>query len=101
MPPDVVTIEDESTDIIIWGAQWIAYDISKLLSREHLQFYADLIFDEIGKEERSELVYRFMKYYGGNDVDDIGVYYEPCREIWITIGGIFTGELKGRAGNDS
>ncbi len=83
MPPDVVTIEDESTDIIIWGAQWIAYDISKLLSREHLQFYADLIFDEIGKEERSELVYHFMKYYGGNDVDDIGVYYEPCREIWI------------------
>ena len=101
VPPDVVTIEDESTDIIIWGAQWIAYDISKILSREHLQFYADLISDEISKEEHSELVYHFMKYFGGNDVDDIGIYYEPCRAIWITIGGIFTDELKRRVGNES
>ena len=101
VPPDVVTIENESTDMVIWGAQWLAYDISKMLSKEHLFFYAELITSEIKKEEQSELVFHFMKYFGSNGVNDISDYYEPCRAIWIIIGRIFLDELKRRTENDS
>ena len=96
VPPEVVTFEDESTDTIIWGAQWLAFDISKLLSTDHLQFYADLIAEEMVKEEKSELVYHFMKYYGNKDVDDISSYYDSCRAIWSEFGKIFTNELEER-----
>lgn len=96
VPPDVVNFEDESTDTIIWGAQWLAFDISKLLSAEHLQFYTDLIAEEINKEEKSDLVYHFMKYYGNKDVDDISSYYDFCRAIWSEISKIFTKELNER-----
>ena len=96
VPPDVVTIEDESTDAIIWGAQWLAFDISQLLSTEHLQFYTDLIAEEMEKEEKSELVYHFMKYYNNKDVDDISNYYDSCRAIWSEFCKIFINELKER-----
>ena len=96
VPPEVVTFEDESTDTIIWGAQWLAFDISKLLSTDHLQFYADLIAEEMVKEEKSDLVCHFMKYYGNKDVDDISSYYDSCRAIWSEFGKIFTNELEER-----
>lgn len=96
-PPDAVNFEDESTNTIIWGAQWLAYDISKLLTKEHLQFYTELISKEIEQEEKSELIYHFMKYYGNKEVDDISSYYESCRSIWNEIEQIFTNELNERA----
>lgn len=96
-PPDAVNFEDESTNTIIWGAQWLAYDISKLLTKEHLQFYTELISKEIEQEEKSELIYHFMKYYGNKEVDDISSYYESCRNIWNEIEQIFTNELNERA----
>ena len=96
-PPDAVNFEDESTNTIIWGAQWLAYDISKLLTKEHLQFYTELISKEIEQEEKSELIYHFMKYYGNKEVDDISNYYESCRSIWNEIEQIFTNELNERA----
>lgn len=96
VPPEVVTFEDESTDTILWGAQWLAFDISKLLTTEHLQFYADLIAEEMGKEEKSELIYHFMKHYGNKDMDDISRYYDTCRNIWSEVGKILFNELKER-----
>lgn len=96
VPPEVVTFEDESTDTILWGAQWLAFDISELLTTEHLQFYADLIAEEMGKEEKSELIYHFMKHYGNKDMDDISRYYDTCRNIWSEIGMILSNELKKR-----
>lgn len=96
VPPDVVAFDDESTDTIIWGAQWMAYDISKMLSTVHLQFYADLINEEMKKEEKSELVYHFMKYYGTKVTDDISNYYDLCRNIWNEFRIIFTNELNER-----
>ena len=95
-PPDVVTFEDEKTDNIILGTQWLAYDISKLLSTEHLQFYVDLIAEELKKEEKSELVYHFMKYYGNIDEEDISRFYDICRSIWSEFGKILNYELKER-----
>jgi predicted nucleotidyltransferase len=96
MPPEVVTFEDESTDTILWGAQWLAFDISKLLTTEHLQFYADLVAEEMGKEEKSELIYHFMKYYGNKNMDDISCYYDSCRGIWSEVGKILVNELDER-----
>lgn len=96
-PPDVVSFEDESKDTIIWGAQWLANDISKLLTTEHLKFYANLISKEMAQEEKSELIYHFMKYYGNKEVDDINSYYELCRNIWREFEQIFTNELNERA----
>ena len=96
MPPDVVTFDNESLDAIVWGAQWLAYDISKLLTTEHLQFYADLASAELKKEEKSNLIYHFMKYYGNSEMDDISSNYEPCRQIWSVFAEIFSKELEER-----
>ena len=95
-PPDVVTFNDESVDAILWGTQWLAYDISQILSTNHLKFYSDLIARELGKEEKSELIYHFMKYYD-NDIDDISKYYPICRSIWNEFYKIFTDEIKNRS----
>ena len=72
-----------------------AYDISKLLSTEHLKFYSDLVSKELAQEENSELIYHFMRYWGG-DMDDIDDNYDTCRLIWSVIGDILLSELKKR-----
>ncbi|MCF0158822.1 MAG: hypothetical protein HUJ83_09960 [Veillonella sp.] len=100
-PPDVVKFEDESTDTIVWSAQWLAYDISKLLTTDHLQFYTELISKEIEQEEKSELIYHFMKYFGNKEMDDITNHYESCRSIWSEFERIFTNELNERGNNES
>lgn len=96
VPPDVVAFDNESLDAIVWGAQWLAYDISKLLTTEHLQFYADLASAELKKEEKSNLIYHFMKYYGNSEMDDFSSNYEPCRQIWSVFVEIFSKELEER-----
>lgn len=88
--PDVVYI---STDI--WGAQWLAYDISRLLTTEHLQFYSDLITEELEKEEKGNLVFHFMKHYGSS-IDNIDTFYEPCRDIWSAFEEVLKKELEKR-----
>ena len=100
-PPDVVNVEDESLDTTIWGVQWLAYDISKLLTAEHLKFFTELISREIGLEEKSDLIFHFMKYYGNKDLDDISTYYESCRRIWSEFERIFSNELKERCKNEN
>jgi predicted nucleotidyltransferase len=97
VPPEVVTFQDEDASPIVWGAQWLAYDISKLLSTEHLKFYSDLVSKELAQEENSELIYHFMKYWGDGDLDDIDDYYDACRLIWSIIGDILLGELNIRS----
>ena len=96
IPPDVVKFDDDNRDTIVWGAQWMAFDISKLLTTDHLQFYTNLVVQELNKEESSNLIYHFMKYYGNSDVDDISSNYEPCRLLWETIVEIFNKELEER-----
>lgn len=96
VPPDVVTLEDDSLNETIWGAQWLAHDISKLLSTKHLQFYAELIEDELSKEENSMLIYHFMKYSGTGEADDISIYYEPSCQILRVFKEVFNNELKER-----
>lgn len=100
-PPDVVNYNDESLDTTIWGAQWLAYDISKLLTTEHLRFYADIINDELRKEENSNLIYHFMRYYNDNCTSDNDSCYKSCRKIWSVLEEIFTQELQERSGNEN
>lgn len=95
VPPEVVTFRDEDASPIVWGAQWLAYDISKLLSTEHLKFYSDFVSKELAQEENSELIYHFMRYWGG-DMDDIDDNYDTCRLIWSVIGDILLSEFKKR-----
>ncbi len=99
-PPDAVNFENERLDTIVWGAQWLAYDISKLITTEHLKFYTGLISKELELEGKSELIYHFMKYYG-NEVDDINTYYESCRSIWREFERIFTNELEERTKDEN
>ena len=95
-PPNVVTDEDNSMDTIIWGTKWLAYDISKMLTTEHLQFYVDLVAKETEKEEKSNLICHFMKYYGDREMEDISPSYEMCLQIWNVFGDILKKELEKR-----
>ena len=96
VPPDVVTFEDESTDTIIWGTQWLAYDIAKMLTTEHLQFYFDLVTKETEKKEKSNLIFHFMKHYGDGDMEDMSSAYKMCLHIWYVFGDILKKELEQR-----
>lgn len=96
VPPAVVDMNDDNLDTDIWGAQWLAYDISRLLTTEHLAFYSELITNEISKEEHSKLIYHFTKYYGGNSIDEPDFPYEPCRNIWKAFGEVLNKELEER-----
>ena len=96
VPPDAVTLDDENSDAVIWGSQWLAYDVCKLLTTEHLEFYVTFINGELEKGEHSMLVYHFMKYYANGGAEDISDYYEPCRRIWNELGKIFNNELENR-----
>ena len=96
VPPAIVDINDESLNVEIWGAQWLAHDIGKLLTTEHLQFYCELIAEEIEKEEDSNLIYHFMKFYKGSFIDDADLNYQPCRNIWIAFGEVLKNELEER-----
>lgn len=96
VPPDVITFEEERTDSIIWSTQWLAYDISKMLSTEHLSFYSELIKKELSKEEKSNLVFHLMKFYGSNNDDNT---YNTCRCILQTFASILQVEINDRNGN--
>lgn len=100
-PPAAVTYDDESMDTTIWGAQWLAYDLSKLLTTEHLQFYTGIIKEELGKESDSNLIYHFMKYYNGNYTFEDNKCYKSCRLIWSVFEEIFTDELGERSSHEN
>lgn len=52
--PDVITMEIDS--MLLWGAQWIAYQTSYMLSTKHLSYYVDFLRSELSKEEGSRLL---------------------------------------------
>lgn len=52
--PDAVSLEGE--DQKLWSAQWVADETRKMLSTEHLAYYASFLRDELDKEEESKLL---------------------------------------------
>lgn len=92
VPPDEIYIGDEDVDpsYEVLSARWLAHDISKILSTEHLIYYIDIIGEELKKAEKSPLLYHFMS----NISDDKENRYEVCFEIWDEIRKFFIKELK-------
>lgn len=91
-PPDEIELESDNEDLefIVLCARWIAYDISKMLSTEHLKYYISFIQEELDKEESSTLIFHFMK----NMNEDKDNRYDVCYEIWRNIKDFLQKELE-------
>ena len=62
-PKEVEVPEDDSLfDTTVWGARWIACELSRFLSEKHRRFYYELIMSELRCEESSCLVRDMVKY---------------------------------------
>lgn len=83
MPPDEIYVSDDDKEPTyeVLSARWLAYDISKILSTEHLVYYIDIIEEELKKEEKSLLLYHFMNNISEGKEDR----YELCFDIWSEI----------------
>ena len=55
LPPEI-NIEASEFDVVVAGAEWIAADLTQMLSKEHRQFYATMLQDEVNQEENSALI---------------------------------------------
>lgn len=88
IPPDDVVNEDLSYDVL--SARWLAYDISKILSTDHLEYYIRIIEEELNKDEKSILLYHFMNNISEDNEDR----YELCSDIWNEIQKVLKDELK-------
>jgi predicted nucleotidyltransferase len=60
----MIDIEATTFDVVVAGAEWIADDLRSILSTEHRAYYAQLLADEIAKEEGSLLVDNMLDYAG-------------------------------------
>ena len=55
LPPEI-NIEASEFDVVVAGAEWIASDLCWILSKEHRQFYATMLQNEVNQEENSALI---------------------------------------------
>lgn len=53
--------ELDSFDLTVGGAYWMAHDIADLLSHEQIAYYADVLLNEIEREEDSRLVVQILE----------------------------------------
>ena len=53
--------ELDSFDLTIGGAYWMAHDIADLLSQKQIAYYADVLRNEIEREEESRLVVQILE----------------------------------------
>ena len=53
--------ELDGFDLNVGGAYWMAHDIADLLSREQIAYYADVLRNEIEREEDSRLVVQILE----------------------------------------
>ena len=85
-PPDDVDLNSED---LIRGAQWIGSYMRDILSTEHLNYYSEIIQQELEKGTDSELLKDFIKLYG----DEKNDAYETSRAIWNSIYDILNKEI--------
>ena len=86
---------DDQDDTIIMGVKLLAYDVSKLLSLNHLRFFANLLKEEIDKEEQSILLIHIIEYWG-SIFDDDNIKYDKCTEVLQTMHNVFENQIKKR-----
>lgn len=72
---------NDDMDETIMGALWLASDVCKLLSSEHLRLYIGIIEEELAKEWHSDLLFHFMKQRSEDDTEAI----EYSLKLWETI----------------
>lgn len=53
--------ELDGFDLTVGGAYWMAHDIANLLSKEQIAYYADVLRNEIEREEDSRLVVQILE----------------------------------------
>lgn len=71
-PKEVEVPEDDSLfDPTVWGARWMACELTHLLTEGHRLFYHNLIVSELLLEENSCLVQDLFKYSPWNDAYQI------------------------------
>ena len=54
--PSEVDVEVTTFDVTVAGAEWIASDLRNILSTDNRRYYAEMLQDEVGKEESSPLL---------------------------------------------
>lgn len=73
----------DNFDLAEAGAYWMARDIAELLSSEQLKFYADVLNDEINKEEDSRLVLQILETHKSLTSSDV-------IRVFTTISDVFS-----------
>lgn len=97
VPPDEVDFENDPTsDFLISGAQWIAYDLKSMLTSEHLQYYINVINQELFDDSESKLIGQFVHYINDESEDVVDI----VKKIWRNIQNIFQQELDRRNDED-
>lgn len=96
--PDEVDVEEDKigSNMLIGGAQWIACDVTKMLSTEHLKYYRDILAHEISQREDS----RLLQHLTMGHEDDKGYWNEMTYAI-VAMCNIWDKELKARTDNDT
>ena len=71
--------------VVLWGAQWLAYDAKKILTIEQIDYFNNLIFNELKMCEKSELIKQLIKNYKISRTYEPGrydeIYYDKSCEI--------------------
>lgn len=97
VPDDVdFNVDDNTEGQIIYGSMWLANDLRQILSTEHLEYYADIITNEVCKGPGSRLLQHFINYM---DIDDDNNYTNILR-VWSNIKNILNNELADRKNDD-
>lgn len=60
--PDEISLDAETFDITVAGAEWLASEMKEILSNEHRSLYSSLIRDELALEEDSSLLNNLADY---------------------------------------
>ena len=78
--------ELDGFDLTVGGAYWMAHDIADLLSQEQIAYYADVLRNEIEREEDSRLVVQILE-------TNRSVTYSDVLKVLQTISDVFSKRL--------
>lgn len=72
----------ENFDEYIVGGYWVAYDLVTLLNTKQLNYYKEVIEDELTKEEESRLINQMIE-------NSYGLKYETIRDTLKAMADVF------------
>ena len=78
--------EVDNFDLTVGGAYWMAHDIADLLSQEQIAYYADILRNEVEREEDSRLVVQILE-------TNRSVTYSDVLKVLQTISDVFSKRL--------